>query len=327
MQRYPKILWVLALLCVLGSGGAQAQPAGPPKDPPAQMPPLAEEVPPAPAEYVARSTRLDDVDTCFSEVRLARSSLPGQVAEPAAGAVTIRRLVLAVDASGSMAGAVRGERKMDAARRAVTQFLADLPPDVEVGLVVFGHRGSPRPEGRAASCASAETVAAIGPANRTEVRVALEGLRPVGWTPLAQGIEHAAGLFAPVETAGEQVLLVVSDGVETCGGDPVATARRLHGGPVRAVVNIIGFDIRDAERARLAAVAEAGGGRFFRAESGNELLERLREAQRENLRRATRARVAAGPWRRSGSISPAGWRRIPATGACRPVSRQRRWPC
>lgn len=270
-----------ALLIALSGARAHAES---PDQPTTQR----EEVPPTAAEYLQVMLDRAGPRRCFEELQLSRRDLPGQLpAERAEGDVPLRRLVLAVDASGSMAGAAGGERKMDAARRAALDFLAEVPPEVEVGILVFGHRGSPRSEGKAASCASAEPLAEIGSGNRARVRAAVQGLRPMGWTPLAAAIERAAAMFQPSEVAGEQVLLVISDGVETCGGDPVAAARALRSGPVRVVVNIVGFDIRPAERDRLAAVAEAGGGRFLNAGNGRELAARLREA-----RNAARAREA-----------------------------------
>jgi len=64
-------------------------------------------------------------------------------------------------------------------------------------------------------------------------------------------------------TAGSpQAVYVVSDGNDTCDGDPIAAARALHGGETAAVVNVIGFDWAAADRAELMAVAKAGGGMF-----------------------------------------------------------------
>ena len=57
------------------------------------------------------------------------------------------------------------------------------------------------------------------------------------------GAGEGLGVFGqevpdPVGTPGEQVIYVVSDGEETCGGDPVAVARRINSGRTRAVVNV-----------------------------------------------------------------------------------------
>src|SRR5689334_2161124 len=189
---------------------------------------VEEEQAPDSAAYLANYLSRKDPNECLRSVDLVRPKLPGQAAPDGdASAPRPRRLVLAIDSSGSMRAVISGERKLDAARRAAAEFLDATPPDVEVGLVVFGHKGDSSKGGKAASCAGVETLYPVGPANRPAIEAALAGLRATGWTPLAGAIDHAGGMFAPSEVAGEQVLYVVSDGLETCGGDPVAAARRL----------------------------------------------------------------------------------------------------
>jgi Ca-activated chloride channel family protein len=80
------------------------------------------------------------------------------------------------------------------------------------------------------------------------------------------------------------VIYVVSDGQETCGGDPVATTRAINAGPTRAVVNIIGFAVPSGEAAALAAVASAGGGRFVNVDAADQvdaIAARIRESGRQ----------------------------------------------
>jgi hypothetical protein len=158
---------------------------------------------------------------------------PVEAAEPA-----LRRLVLAVDSSGPM----RGEAKIEVAERAASEFLSGVPREVEVGLVAFGHRGGSKQDGKAESCAGVGTVYELGPASREAVRSAIASF-------------EAGYSSAPAGNPGEQVVYVVSDGLETCGGDPVAAARRLRESDVRAVVDIVGFDIEAKDRAQLQSVA------------------------------------------------------------------------
>lgn len=69
----------------------------------------------------------------------------------------------------------------------------------------------------------------------------------------------------------ENIIYVVSDGIETCGGDPVKAAKSLHNSDIQAVVNIIGFDVDDAGQQALKKVAEAGGGEYKTANTREEL--------------------------------------------------------
>jgi Ca-activated chloride channel family protein len=256
----------------------------------AQTPPQAEveEADTLLARIVTR-----DPAACFSTVELRNPDLrPQQPTTPET--VVPRRVVLAIDASGSMRASVGGQRKIDAAKTAAIRFLRGLGPDVETGLVVFGHRGTARADGKAASCAAdgAELVVPPGPGQTGTAVAAVEALTANGWTPLASAIAAAGASFTPGFADGEQVVYVISDGLETCGGDPVAAARNLRRADIRAVVNIIGFDIPARERAALEAVSTAGAGTYLDARNPADLNRRLVE-RLENLHRENTSRLSA----------------------------------
>ena len=187
-----------------------------------------------------------------------------------------KKAIIAIDASGSMVGRTGGERKIDAAKAAVRKFLDSVPPDAEVGLLAFGHRGNNEESGKAEACQAVELLSGMTKVNKPKISDALNRVKATGWTPLAAAITKAGQSFTPTSGEGEQVVFVVSDGLETCGGDPVAAARALRQSDVKAVVNIIGFNIPEKERKALESVARAGGGMFTNVASGKELEERLR---------------------------------------------------
>ena len=187
-----------------------------------------------------------------------------------------KKAIVAIDASGSMAGRVGGEQKMDAAKAAVNTFLSKVPKDAEVGLLAFGHEGSNDEKGKALSCKGVQLISPLGTVNPAKLSDALKQVKATGWTPLAAAITKAGASFTAASGEGEQVVFVVSDGLETCGGDPVAAAKALHESDVKAVGNIIGFNIPQKDRQALKAVADAGGGAFSEAANRKELEEKLR---------------------------------------------------
>ena len=190
------------------------------------------------------------------------------VAAPAASGESAppKRIALLLDSSGSMAGRVGRESKMELARREARALLERLPQGIDATLIAFGHRGDNDEAGRAESCAGVETL--VTGAARGDLATRIGQARATGWTPLAAALAHAATAFEDGAAAGEQVVWVVSDGEETCGGDPVAAARALREGGMRVVVNIVGMDLPPGDRAALMAVAEAGGGTFVEAGPG-----------------------------------------------------------
>lgn len=190
-------------------------------------------------------------------------------------------VILALDASGSMAGQIGGRAKMDIAKSEAQAFLTSLHPSTKVSLVVYGHKGDNTEQQKPASCASAETIHDFrSPRGRMQQSVA--ALRPVGWTPLGGvlGFIRDEVEKLPKETLGSAtapVVYLISDGEETCGGDPVAEARTLAGLGTRTVVNTIGFDADEETRQQLEAIADAGAGRFYPAENAKALRDRLNE--------------------------------------------------
>lgn len=231
--------------------------------------------------YVARFTKKDP-EACFREVALKQPELTGPARE-SGPRVPPTRVIVMIDGSGSMAGRMGGRTKLELAREAALGFVDGLPASVQTSLLVFGQQGNNSQAGKAKSCSAIDVLAPMA-ADRSRLRTALGQVRAVGWTPLAAGLDRAEALLAASATPGEQVIYVVSDGEETCGGDPVAVARRINSGRTRAIVNVIGFNLPSGEAAKLTAVARAGGGGFVNLSSEAEL-ERYTAQVRESIRR------------------------------------------
>ncbi|SFJ46864.1 VWA domain-containing protein [Thermoflavimicrobium dichotomicum] len=167
---------------------------------------------------------------------------------------------LLLDASGSMKEKIGSETKMEAAKRALQQFASKLPKNASISLRIYGHKGSNRPQDKAASCASTEEVYKGTGYDEQRFQAALDRIRPVGWTPIANALEKVKQDIP--NDATETVVYVVSDGIETCGGNPAQVAKELSQSNIKTVVNIIGFKIDDQGQKMLKEVAEAGNGEF-----------------------------------------------------------------
>lgn len=130
---------------------------------------------------------------------------------------------LVLDASGSMQAPVSGERKIDIARRVLIDFVDTLPETANVGLRVYGHKGSNAEADRDESCAASELIFPFQELDTAGLTDAINSFDPQGWTPVAGSLDKAREDFSgrDPETNSNFVYLV-SDGVETCGGDPVA---------------------------------------------------------------------------------------------------------
>lgn len=218
-----------------------------------------------------------------TEIETEISTMPGGMKVSKNGTVSLNtNISILLDASGSMAQKIGGKTKMDLAKEAINDFVASMPEGSNISLRVYGHKGSNNDGDKELSCGSSELVYALKPYNETEFADALGSFKPTGWTPIAKAINEAKKDFAKADKAGENILYIVSDGVETCDGDPVAAAKALHDSNIAAVVNIIGFDVDSAGQKQLLTIAEAGGGEFKTVDSAEDF-NKIWEEERSRL--------------------------------------------
>jgi hypothetical protein len=93
-------------------------------------------------------------------------------------------------------------------------------------------------------------------------------------------------------------VIVITDGEESCHGDPVKAAAELKASGLDIVLNIVGFTTGQAVRKQLGGFAQATGGRFYGADNGPTLARALEMAVVErfpySVLDATGKEVAAG---------------------------------
>ncbi|WP_033540967.1 VWA domain-containing protein [Planococcus sp. CAU13] len=187
-------------------------------------------------------------------------------------------VALLLDASGSMAGEVSGGQKMELAKAALQSYASDLPEGANIMLRVYGHEGTGTDADKAMSCASNEVVYELGGYDEQKFTESLGKFAPAGWTPLAAAIEAAEeDLNGQKGDNVRNVIYVVSDGIETCDGDPVAAAAALAESDIQAEVNIIGFDVDNEGQKQLEEVAKAGNGQYKSVYSESELNEYMKQ--------------------------------------------------
>jgi Ca-activated chloride channel family protein len=180
--------------------------------------------------------------------------------------------LLMLDSSGSMRGkAEGGKRKIDVAKAALRRYVGEAPEETELRFLVYGHKGSSENADKARSCAGSEILADIGEVDPAGFPETLASFRPRGFTPIAGALEEAKAAFTGKEGDANRIVLV-SDGVETCGGDPVRVARELKREGISVTVDIVGFDIENnADADRLREIAEVSGGEYTDARTADEL--------------------------------------------------------
>lgn len=174
-------------------------------------------------------------------------------------------LVFVLDGSGSMWGRIDGKIKIVEAKQVMGDLLTGVPAGVEVGLVVYGHR-------RKGDCTDIETLAKLGTLPST-IAEQIQKISPKGKTPITTSLQRGADLLSGKE--GNATLVLVSDGIETCEGDPCALAGKLRSQNIYMVIHTVGFGVEEKAAAQLQCIAEAGGGNYYHASSSESLREAL----------------------------------------------------
>jgi Mg-chelatase subunit ChlD len=181
-----------------------------------------------------------------------------------------RSVEIVVDASRSMWGRMGGEPKMVVAKEILEDVSYWFPEDLDLALRAYG---STSPSDNI-DCADSTLLVPFGEGNRDPIRRAIAGLRPLGQTPIAYALNQAARDFGTLQS--DRALVLVTDGIESCGGDPIQAAHELREQGI--MVHVIGFGLgnaADEDAASLQAVADASGGRYVTAGSAEELKQAL----------------------------------------------------
>lgn len=177
-----------------------------------------------------------------------------------------------LDASGSMKADVNGKSKMDLAKEAIRSFAKTLPEDANIALRVYGHKGSGSDEDKELSCKANEKVYGFSGYDESKMNSAIDKIEPKGWTSVADSLDQAQkDLSAFPADQNTNIIYLVSDGIETCDGDPLAAAKSLKDSDVQPIVNVIGFDVDAAGQKQLKDVATSAEGSYANVYNQDEL--------------------------------------------------------
>jgi hypothetical protein len=180
-----------------------------------------------------------------------------------------------LDTSASMLERLGGERRIDVAkaslRRLVDEALTDQLP---IAMRTFGGKG----KGARARCGTRLTLP-LQPLDRAALRRLIDSLeaRRKTATPIAASLAAVADDLASV--TGARTVVLVTDGDETCEGDPDAAIAALRAAGIDVTLDVVGFALDDeALKARMAGWAAAGGGTYVDAGGADELVDALSAA-------------------------------------------------
>jgi 6-phosphogluconolactonase (cycloisomerase 2 family)/Mg-chelatase subunit ChlD len=192
---------------------------------------------------------------------------PEDTATTAAASQNINTAFI-LDASGSMVADLGGQARLQIAQDAVGSLSAGLPASINASLWVYGHRVEQ--ENQAESCRDIEQVIGLGPVDAQQFDTVAHSFEAKGYTPITDALLQAASSL-PVGPNERNTIVLVSDGEETCGGDPCALAAELAASDIKLEIHTIGLAVDDVTRAQLQCIAENSGGTYTDADSAEGL--------------------------------------------------------
>jgi Mg-chelatase subunit ChlD len=179
-----------------------------------------------------------------------------------------------LDASGSMLKKLGGARRIDLAKAALTDLAKNgLPDGTGFALRVFGHK-------EAGSCRT-DLELPLAPIDRNAAAAKIQelGAMNLAKTPIGASLLKVRDDLKGVK--GPMLVVLVTDGEETCGGDPKAAIQSLRAGGMDVRVNIVGFAVDEVVlKDTFREWARLGNGGYFDAQNGEQLKSALRATLR-----------------------------------------------
>ena len=180
--------------------------------------------------------------------------------------------MIVFDASGSMAGnTVQGLfsdiTRIDEVRKALAHVLPSATKFRKVGLITYG-------PGPYAQCNVALDFRPMPNAARPIMSV-VNTINPAGKTPLVTAVQQAAAVLDYKTKPG--IIVLLTDGEETCGGAPCALGTALKASS-KITVHVIGYQLRGfswtgpQSYLDVKCLAEVTGGLYITAENRQDLI-------------------------------------------------------
>ena len=172
-------------------------------------------------------------------------------------------ILLILDGSGSMSTALDSSTRMEVAKKILSKYIDSLPQFMKIGFVLYGKSGCEEN--------SIELINSIGNVNRSELKDKISSIKPRGQTPIALTLNKSYEYFKGIEEENNYLILI-SDGMESCGGNPVKTIRDLKESSIDPEVRVIGLGVDNNTRRQLSQIASSSGGEYSDVMSEKDLV-------------------------------------------------------
>lgn len=184
-----------------------------------------------------------------------------------------------MDGSGSMleSWGRPNQSKLAVAKAILTKIVDSLrvDPKIELGLRLYGHRFMPEQK----KCTDTELVVPFKPQNHKQIIEKINGINPKGVTPISYALEQAANDF-PATPGYRNIVIIITDGIESCGGDPCATSLAMQKRGVILQPYIIGLGLK-------AEASLECAGKFVNADTPGKFHDVINQALKVSMGKTT----------------------------------------
>ena len=157
----------------------------------------------------------------------------------------LTRILFVFDGSQSMYGRWESGAKIDVAQRLMGQMLDSLQGiqangNFQLALRVYGHQKPVPPQ----DCSDTKLEVPFGNGNIYKIKRVLKTIKPKGTTPIAGSLMKSENDFPPCEDC-RNIIILITDGVEACDGDPCIVSKRLQKKGIILKPFVIGIGLED----------------------------------------------------------------------------------
>jgi hypothetical protein len=171
---------------------------------------------------------------------------------------------------------IGGQRRIDIAKQTLSKLTSSgIPAGTPFAFRVFG---------REVDSCQTDLDIPVSPLNAAAVDAKIKALEAKNGarTPIGASLDKVSSDLASIK--GERLVVLLTDGEETCGGDPAAAIAALTKAGTTVRVNIVGFAIEDPKLAvTFSHWASLGNGAYFDAKDAAGLANALTQSMRASF--------------------------------------------
>lgn len=188
----------------------------------------------------------------------------------------ITQIELILDDSGSMAESVGGQAKIDIAKDSMNKIIDQLKTkdNLQVALRIYGHQNK--------ECTNSVVEIPMGKIDADQMKAKIKDLVPLGYTPIYYSLTQSVKDFNK-DIPGDKIVVLVTDGLESCNGDPCAAAKALKTGGVITKMNVVGFGLTATELNTLQCIVDPFGGKVVGASNPTDFLNAMEQIMQKAL--------------------------------------------